>query len=412
MPPSCGGTTSDRTAVASIGHHLPYILSTLFQPVRLTITAFTRCTLVTPKLASSVVPYPASPPPSMSANGRGPVNSARNHSHTTVLQVLDSKRPSTRATTSTSTLTHSDDLHLTVTDPHSDADSTQPDAFDQLCSAIEARLQLTSQCMLLLTRILQQLTRNHNPSTSSLLPSLAHSLTDADATHAELLTLYERLTRVKLDRRLDGRVRKEKRRRREQIEQDVIDVSARFSQIKTLANAKLNHTNGSEHNGTKATYGAAASHYQPPSATRDTQPLLSSYHATSSPTEDDASTSLPASYQTTELLSPTQQELYDAEADAVQRSVFIEQVERDVSTLHDMFVDMHTMVGEQGHIANSLESIIGRSADKVREGLGEVLKAEEYARRRRGRLCCCGVLGGVMLSIVVLVLYALSGSAG
>lgn len=353
----------------------------------------------------------------MSAAARGTVNTARNHSRTTEPQPPPAKRHTTRPSSS-SLSTHSDDYPLTISDSLSETDSTQPDPFDQLCNAIDARLQLTSQCMLLLTRILQQLTRNPNPSTSSLLPSLAHSLTDADATHAELLTLYERLASVKIDRRLDSRVRKDKRRRREQIEQDVIDISARFSQIKSLANARLNRNDSGEDDSTRG-------EHQPSAAGRDTQPLLSSHrtatslshfepHTSSSSTAATTSPSLPATYQTADLLltSPTQQELYDAEADAVQRSVFIEQVERDVSTLHDMFVDMHSMVSEQGDIVSGLESIIGRSADKVREGLGEVLKAEEYARKRRGRLCCCWVLGGVLLSIVVLVLYALGGSAG
>ena len=90
--------------------------------------------------------------------------------------------------------------------------------------------------------------------------------------------------------------------------------------------------------------------------------------------------------------------------------MLVEQVERDVATLHDMFVDMHGMVSEQAHSITGLESIIGRSAAKVRDGLGEVLKAEEYARRRRGRMFCCWVWVGVLLSIVVLVLYALGGS--
>ena len=348
----------------------------------------------------------------MSASGRGAVNSARNNSRTAVPQHPSHKHHTTHPTHSTNSTasSQSDDLRLAISDPTSSLESTQPDPFDQLCTAIDARLQLTSQCMLLLTRILQQLARNPNPSTSSLLPSLAHSLSDADATHAELLALYERLAGAKVDRRLDGKVRKEKRRRREQIEQDVHDVSARFKQIKALASAKLHNSSKQQHDDSKEpTYGAAASHYKPSSITRDTQPLLSTHHTT----DDDHSTSLPATYQTTELLlSPTQQELYDAEADAVERGVFIAQVERDVSTLHDMFVDMHSMVSEQGHVVNGLESIIGRSAEKVREGLGEVLKAEEYARRRRGRLCCCWILGGLLLSIVILVLLALGGSAG
>ena len=355
---------------------------------------------------------------------RGAVSAARTNGRTTEPQPSHSKRSTTRSSPSTPTTPsspHSDDLHLTISDPPSSTDPSQPDTFDQLCHAIEARLQLTSQCMLLLTRILQQLSRNPNPSTSSLLPSLTHSLTDADATHSELLLLYERLAGMKIDRRLEGRLRKEKRRRREQIEEDVMDVSTRFRQVKTLANAKLNNNNNnnnknSGHSGTAAKYGSSASHYQSSSSsTHDTHPLLSSHHTAFPPSPDSPPASLPSTYQTADLvLSPslTQQELYDAEADAVERSVLVEQVERDVSTLHDMFVDMHSMVSEQGHIVNSLESIIGRSADKVREGLGEVLKAEEYARRRRGRMCCCWVLGGLLLSLVVLVLYALGGSAG
>ena len=363
----------------------------------------------------------------MSANGRSAIIPSRGHSRTIEAQQPYSKRhtaPSASSfTTNTTAFTAADDVHLSIADTATDSHSTQSDGFDQLCAAIDARLQLTSQCMLLLTRILQQLSRHSNPSTSSLLPSLRHSLTDADATHAELLALYERLASVKIDRRLEGAARKEKKRRREQIEQEVVDVSARFAQIKTLATAKLDNNGASSRSGGSskaAKYGAAASPHQasPAASSHDTQPLLSSHHASSSssspPQSDDASASsgLPATYQTADLVlaSPSSQELYDAEADAVQRSVFIEQVERDVVTLHDMFVDMHGMVSEQAHSITSLESSIGRSAAKVRDGLGEVLKAEEYARRRRGRMFCCWVWVGVLLSIVVLVLYALGGS--
>ena len=365
----------------------------------------------------------------MSGGVRGASSSTRSSN-----RITEQPQPSTskRLPSSSSSSLQSNDHHITIHNEPTASSTHRPeldDPFTQLCAAITTRLQLTSQCMLLLTRILNQLSRSHNPSTSSLLPSLHQSLSDADATHSELLSLYDRLVvmRIDKDQVLDSRVRKDRRRQREVLEQQVRDVSSRYNQIKQLAHSKL-HTNrgaGSdqdEFTSTIATYGSqgqqhnitttsAASRYTPYSATHDDhQPLLSP--------PSPADSSLPATYQTSLLLDDTasvqssQQELYDMEADAIQRSVFIEQVECDVSTLHEMFIDMHSMVSEQGSVVSGLEAVVGRSAERVRDGLGEVLKAEEYGRKRRGRMCCCWMFGGLLLSVLVLVLYALGGSAG
>ena len=260
--------------------------------------------------------------------------------------------------------------------------SPPSDAFDRLYEAIEARLRLTSHSLLLLTRILKEMRKPppHLFSTSSptsLLPSLTDALHDADATHAELITLRTRLLSLPPNPHLSSHRRKRRKKALSRLSEDVDDVSSRFSQIRQVALDKMKPPSQQAHEMEAFTSPPPPSHL-PLTYQQDTHPLL---------------------------LIPDSQEPFDAERDAAERATFIEDIERDVSLVHSLFVDLHDLVGVQGEVVDRLEGAIGRTHLSTRQAVDEIFKAERYARQRRQRVCCMWMTGILLTLFAIALLY-------
>ena len=298
----------------------------------------------------------------------------------------------------------SDDVRLTVSPTalsSSDDDGVPPsppsDSFSFLYEAIDARLQLTSKCLLLLTKILKEMrkppTHLTSPPPPSLLPSLQDALLDAQRTHSELLTLHQRFLPLLSDRSLPSAQRKRRKRRGQRLSQDVEDVSRRFSQVRQLALDKLKPPHQQTHE--------MESVLSPRS---QLTPLLPGSADSAEGYEGEAT------YQGTEslqALSEDGQELFDAERDAAERATFLESIERDVSLVHSLFEDLHDLVSVQGNSVDRLEGAITRTHLSTRQAVDEIFKAERYARQRRQRTCCLWMTAAMLCIMLLLVLYIL-----
>ena len=313
-------------------------------------------------------------------------------------------KPPLLSSTSHSSSSHSshrgdDELRLTVSDGSDSEDedagsvSAAPtDAFSTLCEAIEARLQLTSKCLLLLTRILKELRASaaasvvsgSSVSSASLLPSLRDALNDGKETHRELLTLHERLLQCHIDKSLSKQRRHRRRRRRQQLSEDVRDVSQRFSQVQRIALQCIR---------------------QPEQQQREMVTITSPPPSSSS---SSSAYSPPPSYQqeSAGLLSVSAdgQELVDAEQDAAHRASFIEQIERDVGVVHELFTELHSLVSVQGDSVDRLEQAMTRTHLSTRQAVDEIFKAERYARDRRRRVCCLW-LTALLAALILLFVW-------
>jgi syntaxin 1B/2/3 len=81
------------------------------------------------------------------------------------------------------------------------------------------------------------------------------------------------------------------------------------------------------------------------------------------------------------------------------------QLEASITELHQLFMDMSTLVEEQGHIVDSVESYLEEGAAQIETGVGELEKGVRIARRSRGRrylLCLCTL---ILFLVVAAILY-------
>lgn len=100
----------------------------------------------------------------------------------------------------------------------------------------------------------------------------------------------------------------------------------------------------------------------------------------------------------------TRQKLQDAR----QRHKELLQLEIAITELHDMFIDMATLVESQGEVIDRIENYVSSGVDLVENGKIELGKANENkqkARKKKLFLYIC--LGSVLLAIILVVIVEL-----
>jgi len=88
-----------------------------------------------------------------------------------------------------------------------------------------------------------------------------------------------------------------------------------------------------------------------------------------------------------------------------ERDTNIKFLESEMKGLNEMFVDIATMIKEQGDMVNTIEDNTFKASNAVEDGVQQLRKASEYQQSSRKKLCC-------LLLIVVLILAAIGAFIG
>ena len=102
--------------------------------------------------------------------------------------------------------------------------------------------------------------------------------------------------------------------------------------------------------------------------------------------------------QTAEL----QMQVAGNEALIADREVAINQLNRSVAEVADIFQDLALLVNEQGTHIDNIESNIEQTATRTEAGVRELARASQYQRRARFRICI--IIACVLVVIIILVL--------
>lgn len=83
----------------------------------------------------------------------------------------------------------------------------------------------------------------------------------------------------------------------------------------------------------------------------------------------------------------------------------IQQIERDVVELNDMFKDMSLLVEAQQESITTIADNITSTADYTRSGYQEVQRAQHYQRNARSRMCKLLFIFVVVAAIALFILF-------
>jgi len=97
----------------------------------------------------------------------------------------------------------------------------------------------------------------------------------------------------------------------------------------------------------------------------------------------------------------TQYQQYDL-AEVKRRADGIRAIERDVSELADMFVDLQSLVVEQGEIIDRIDGNVSDARDETEAATQQLLQAEQHQKTARKRQCCLLFLVLAIVTAVVL----------
>jgi len=99
-----------------------------------------------------------------------------------------------------------------------------------------------------------------------------------------------------------------------------------------------------------------------------------------------------------------EQEIYSRnQLDEVKRRAEgIKQIERDVNELGEMFVDLQSLVVQQGESLDLIENNVSNARDETVEATQQLLQAEKYQKTARKRQCCLLFLVLAIVTAVVL----------
>jgi len=89
-------------------------------------------------------------------------------------------------------------------------------------------------------------------------------------------------------------------------------------------------------------------------------------------------------------------------AEVKRRAEGIRAIERDVSELADMFVDLHSLVVEQGELINRIDDNVSNARDETEGATQQLIQAEQHQKTARKRQCCLLFLVLAIVTAVVL----------
>ncbi|GIY21040.1 syntaxin-12 [Caerostris darwini] len=102
-----------------------------------------------------------------------------------------------------------------------------------------------------------------------------------------------------------------------------------------------------------------------------------------------------------------QEELEFEQGLLLEREQRIRQIESDMLDVNKVFLDLAAMVREQGDVIGTIEENITSAAYNVEGGTEQLIKARNYQKAYRKKLCCL-VLILVVVAVVIAIIVAVS----
>lgn len=93
-------------------------------------------------------------------------------------------------------------------------------------------------------------------------------------------------------------------------------------------------------------------------------------------------------------------------AEIQERHTAIQQLERSLLDLHQIFLDMAVLVEQQGDMLNNIEVHIKKSQDYVHQGTTALQGAKEQQRSMRKWMCIGVIVGLVIMAAIVIPVTA------
>lgn len=82
------------------------------------------------------------------------------------------------------------------------------------------------------------------------------------------------------------------------------------------------------------------------------------------------------------------------------------EIQRQIGEVNEMFQDLAVLINDQGQQLQTLDSHIANTAERTREGQQELVKAERSQRSARNKCLMLWVVAAVVLSIILVMLFA------
>ena len=83
------------------------------------------------------------------------------------------------------------------------------------------------------------------------------------------------------------------------------------------------------------------------------------------------------------------------------RHAAIQDLEKSLLELHQIFVDMATLVDSQGEMLDNIEAQVGKSVEYVKSGTEALKDAKMYQKASRKYMCCAIMMLLIILTIIL-----------
>lgn len=268
------------------------------------------------------------------------------------------------------------------TNSRSDIDST----FFKVLTEIETRLSAISKILLDSTKLLRSLKNmSKTESKYSPLAEAIHSTLEDGAIKLEEIKLFHRrFGLLEFPKESFTKEEQEKYRvLRLRVSSDVRQISTRLSQLQAVARvrAPLTHTTNYD------------LHMTQQSASLDDN------------NEEGDSLLAGSSYQQEYDIENLDSHIEILEEEARIRNQFMQQIEKDVGQVHQMFLDMRGMVQEQQIWIDHIDESVTQANQKNKQAYEELLKAEAHQKAKRKNMCCLALLISIGLLVLAFLLY-------
>jgi syntaxin 1B/2/3 len=114
----------------------------------------------------------------------------------------------------------------------------------------------------------------------------------------------------------------------------------------------------------------------------------------------------------TAIVTPGQQLAGNALADVIEKHEAIVKLARSVQELHELFVDMATLVEAQGELLTQIEHHVVTAVEYAETGVKELVKAkklQQAARKKMVAVACCLMI--ILAIVLVPVLLKFTGGS-
>ncbi|KAI6704990.1 hypothetical protein NL676_007952 [Syzygium grande] len=95
-------------------------------------------------------------------------------------------------------------------------------------------------------------------------------------------------------------------------------------------------------------------------------------------------------------------QILDTISEIQERRDAIKEIEKNLIELHQIFLDMATLVEAQGHQLNDIESQVAQASSFVRRGADQLQGAKEYQKSSRKWVCIAIILGAVIVCFLII----------